>query len=244
MKLPQVYVFLLRLNIVRLIMAIKEGDFISLSYTGSTAGRVFDTTDEEKAKKAGIHSPTALYGPVTVCVGSKHVIAGLDEDLVGKKAGYTGKVTVPPEKAFGERDPKRMQSFPKSKFKEKPVRGQTINVGEMGEGTVVDVIGARVIVDFNAPLAGMTLDYEYTIEKVIKDPLDRFNGLVRLYAGKDLDTALGDGKVTISLPPGITYDRRWLLWRGRIIHEGFELIKEISEIVLVETFKRPEKKEE
>ncbi len=225
-------------------MAIKEGDFITLSYTGSTAGRVFDTTDEAEAKKAGIHSPNALYGPVTVCVGSKHVIVGLDEDLVGKKTGYKGKVTVPPEKAFGERDPKRIQSFPKSKFKEKPVRGQAIKVEELGEGTVVDVIGARVIVDFNAPLAGMTLDYEYEIEEQVKEPLGKFNGLIRLYAGKDLETTFEDGKVTVSLPPGITYDRRWLLWRGRIIHEGFELIKEISEVVLVESVKRPEKKEE
>lgn len=224
--------------------AIKEGDFIRLSYTGSTAGRVFDTTDEEAAKKAGIHSPPALYGPVTVCVGSKHVIVGLDEDLVGKKAGYTGKVSVPPEKAFGERDLKRVQSFPKNKFKEKPVRGQAIKVEEMGEGTVVDVIGTRVLVDFNAPLAGMTLEYEYTIEAVVKEPLDKFNGLIRLYAGRDMETSLEDGKLTVSLPPGITYDRRWVLWRGRIIHEGFELIKDIAEIVLVETFKRPEKKEE
>ena len=225
-------------------MALKSGDFIRLSYSGTTAGRIFDTTDEEEAKKAGIHSPGALYGPVTVCIGSRHVIAGLDEDLTGKKAGYKGSVTVPPEKGFGERDPKRVQSFPKNKFKEKPVRGQPIRVDEVGEGTVIDVIGARVIVDFNPPLAVLTLDYEYTIEELVKDPLEQFRGLIRLYAGKDLETAFDDGKVTITLPPGITYDRRWLLWRGRIIHEGFELIKGINEISLVESFRRPEKKEE
>ncbi len=225
-------------------MSIKEGDFIRLSYTGSTNGRIFDTTDEASAKSAGIHSPSAIYGPVTVCVGSKHVILGLDEEVAGKDAGSTGTVTIAPEKGFGERDPKRIQSFPKSKFKEKPVRGTTVKVDEMGEGTVIDVIGARVIVDFNAPLAGMTLDYKYTIEEQVNDPLEQFKGLIRLYAGKDLDTTLEDGKVTINLPPGITYDRRWLLWRSRIIHEGFELIKDISEITLIENFKRPEKKEE
>lgn len=225
-------------------MAIKEGDFIKLSYTGSTAGRIFDTTDADAAKNAGIHSPNALYGPVTVCVGSRHVIVGLDEDLVGKKTGYKGSVTVPPEKGFGEHDPKRVQSFPKNKFKDKPVRGQSIKIEEMGEGTVVDVIGARVIVDFNPPLAGLTLDYEYTVEEVVKDPLEQFQGLIRLYAGRDLETSFDDGKVVVTLPPGITYDRRWLLWRGRIIHEGFEQIKGITEISLVETFKKPEKKEE
>ena len=225
-------------------MAIKDGDFIRLSYTGTVDGVVFDTTDEEAAKKAGIHSPNATYGPVTVCVGQKHVITGLDEELVGKKAGAEGEVVVAPEKAFGERDPKRIQSFPKNKFSEKPVRGMQIKIEEQGEGTVVDVIGSRVIVDFNPQLAGQTLTYQYKIEEKVTDPLDQLKGLVRLYAGKEMEITLDDGKATVSLPAGINYDRRWLLWRGRIIHEAFELIKGISDIVLVETFHRPEKKAE
>ena len=58
------------------------------------------------------------------------------------------------------------------------------------------------------------------------------------------DVSLETDKATVTLPPGINYDRRWLLWRGRIIHEGFELVTGIAEIILVETFKRPEKKAE
>ena len=225
-------------------MAIKEGDFIRISYTGSVADKVFDTTDDAEAKTAGIHSENAIYGPVTICVGQKHVITGLDEELVGKKAGFEGSVTVAPEKAFGERDMKKVQSFPKNKFSQKPVRGMPVKIDEQGEGTVVDVIGSRVIVDFNAPLAGQTLTYKYKIEEIVKEPLDQLKGLVRLYAGREMEIALDDGKATITLPPGINYDRRWLLWRGRIIHEGFEQISGISEIVLVETYKKPEKKDE
>jgi len=225
-------------------MAIKEGDFVKLSYTGSANGIVFDTTDEAAAKAAGIHSPAAIYGPVTICIGQKHVITGLDEELVGKKIGTEADVTVSPEKAFGERDPKKVQSFPKNKFNEKPVRGMRVSLGEEGEGVVVDVIGSRVIVDSNAPLAGQTLTYHYKIEEKVEDPLEQLKGIIRLYAGKDMEIALDDGKATITLPPGINYDRRWLLWRGRIIHEGFETVKGVSEITLVETYKKPEKKEE
>lgn len=224
-------------------MAIKDGDFIKLSYSGSVDGNIFDTTDAAEAKSAGIHSPNAIYGPVTICVGQKHVILGLDEELVGKEIGAKGDVVVPPEKAFGDRDPKRIQSFPKSQFKEKPVRGMPVKMDEMGEGTVVDVIGSKVIVDFNAPLAGQTLSYHYTIEEDVTDSLGQLQGLVRLYAGRDLEIVIDNGRATVTLPPGLNYDRRWLLWRSRIIHEGFELIKDLSEITLVETFKRPEKKE-
>ena len=179
-------------------MAIKEGDFIRLSYTGTVNGSVFDTTEEEAAKTAGIHSPNATYGPVTICVGQKHVITGLDEELVGKKVGASGEIVVPPAKAFGERDPKRMQSFPKNMFKEKPVRGMPVKMEEHGEGTVVDVIGARVIVDFNPQLAGQTLTYSYKIEEKVSDALDQLRGLVRLYAGRDMEIAMDDGKVTVT----------------------------------------------
>ena len=224
-------------------MAIKEGDFIRLSYTGRVGDNVFDTTYEEEAKNAGIHNENAVYGPVTICIGQKHVILGLDEELVGKKVGAEGTVTVAPEKAFGERDPKRIQSFPKNQFKEKPVRGMQVRLGEQGEGTVVDIIGAKVIVDFNAPLAGQTLTYTYKIEETVTESSDKLKGLVKLYSGRDMEVSLDDGKATVTLPAGIIYDRRWLLWRGRIIHEAFEFTKDISEIVLVESFRRPEKKE-
>jgi len=225
-------------------MAIKDGDYIKLNYSGNVKGKIFHTTDEKEAKSAGIHSPDAIYGPVTICVGQKHVILGLDEELVGKDVGTTGDVVVKPDKAFGDRDPKRIQSFPKNQFKEKPVRGMPVKMTEMGEGTVVDVIGSKVIVDFNAPLAGQTLSYHYTIEEEVTDPLEQLKGLVRLYAGREMEIAMDDGRATITLPPGINYDRRWFLWRSRIIHEGFESIGGISEIILVETIRRPEKKAE
>lgn len=224
-------------------MSIEKGDFILLSYTGDFEGQVFDSTDEDEAKKAGIHNPPALYGPVAIRVGSRHVILGLDDELAGKDVGDEGEVEVPPAKAFGERDPKRVESFPKNRFKDKPVKGMHVKVEELGEGVVVDSIGGRVIVDFNHPLAGKTLHYTYKVEGVIDGVEDRVKGLIRLYAGKDMDISFENNVVTIQLPPGITYDRRWALWRSRVIHEAFEAMDEISGITLVETFTRPEKGE-
>jgi len=68
-------------------------------------------------------------------------------------------------------------------------------------------------------------------------------GLIQLYAGREMEVSLASGVLSIQLPAGITYDRRWLLWRSRVIHDAFELIPGIDEIILVETFKRPEKTE-
>ena len=62
-------------------MAITEGDYIKLEYTGSVDGIVFDSTSAEKAREAGIENPSAAYGPIMVRVGSGHVIPGLDDAL-------------------------------------------------------------------------------------------------------------------------------------------------------------------
>jgi FKBP-type peptidyl-prolyl cis-trans isomerase SlyD len=225
-------------------MAIQEGDFVKLHYTGTVDGRIFDTTDEDIAKSEGIHNAQALYGPVVIRVGSHHVIVGLDEALAGKEEGSEDEIDVPPEKAFGERDPNRIEAFQKSSFKEKPVKGMSVKLEDKGEGVVVDVIGNRVIVDFNHPFAGKNLHYSYKIESKVEDLVEEVKGLVHLYAGRDMEVSFDNGTVMVTLPPGINYDRRWVLWRSRIIHEAFEYIPDITEITLVETFKRPEKKEE
>jgi FKBP-type peptidyl-prolyl cis-trans isomerase SlyD len=219
-------------------MAIQEGDFITLSYTGSIAGIIFDTTDEEVAKGAGIHNPEALYGPVTIRVGSHHVILGLDEVLAGKEVGFEGEVDVGPDKAFGPHDPQKVEAFNKNAFKEKVKPGMHLKVEEKGEGTVVDVIGNRVLIDFNHPFAGKEIHYEYTIESEVTAIEEKVNGLIRLYAGRDMEIAFADGVLTITLPPGINYDRRWVLWRSRVIGESLEHIPEIKEVTLIETFKR------
>lgn len=228
-------------------MAIQEGNFIRLSYTGDFDGKVFDTTDEETAKQADVYNPQAQYGPVVIRVGSRHVILGLDDDLPGKEVGYTGEIEIPPEKAFGPHDPERIESFPKNVFKEKPSKGMHVKIEEKGEGVVIDTIGSRVIVDFNHPLSGKSLHYTYTLEASVESAKEQMKGLIQLYSGRDLDLTMKAGKMTITLPPGIAYDRRWVLWRSRIVHEAFEAIPDIQEIVLMEKFLRPtaeEKSEE
>ena len=224
-------------------MTIQQGDFITLSYTGSVAGSIFDTTDEEVAREAGVHTPDALYGPVTVRVGSQHVILGLDETLEGKEIGSEEEIDIPAEKAFGPREKDRIEAFNKNSFSEKPKVGVTIKVPEKGEGTVVDIIGNRVLIDFNHPLAGKELHYWFRIESAVTDVVEKVRGLIRLFAGRDMDVSFGDGVVTISLPPGINYDRRWVLWRSRIVHEALEFIPEVTEVTLVETFRRQEKED-
>jgi FKBP-type peptidyl-prolyl cis-trans isomerase SlyD len=218
-------------------MPVEEGSFVRLSYTGRIGEKVFDTTDEEMAKEAGIHNPQAVYGPVLVRVGKRHVVVGLDDALVGKEAGDEGTVEVPPEKAFGPHDATRVESVSVAKFDRRPGIGTTVEV-ENREGTVVNIVGRRVVVDFNHPLAGKTATYRFRVEEIVESRPEQIGGLIQLYTQRSMEVSLDDGVVTIRLPPAIMYDRRWLLWRSRVVQEIFEFYPDVSEIVLLESFKR------
>jgi len=222
-------------------MPVAEGSFVRMSYTGKIEGRVFDTTDEAVAKEAGIHNPEAVYGPMLVRVGKGHVVTGLDEALVGKEVGEEGTVEVPPEKAFGPRDESRIESVSLARFKEKPSVGQTVEI-ENREGRVANILGRRVVVDFNHPFAGKSVTYWFRIEEMVESQPEQIRGLIQLYTQRSMEVTVADGVVTIHLPPAIMYDRRWLLWRSRVVQEIFEFYPEIGEIVLRESFKRPEAK--
>ena len=220
-------------------MAITEGDYIRLEYTGSVDGIVFDSTSAEEAKEAGIENPSATYGPILVRVGSGHVIPGLDDALVGHEAGDKGEVEVPPEKGFGQYDRELVEGVPLKSFGEKVQVGSRVK-GENREGVVRDIIGSRAIVDYNNEFAGKALHYTFRIVEVVEKEIDRANGLVRLYSGRELPSTLRKGVLTFELPPGISYDRRWMLWKPTIVRDIIEAAPSVQEIRMIETFKRPE----
>lgn len=220
-------------------MALQEGDFVRIRYTGRIGGDVFDTTDEEIAKEEDVYNQMAEYGPVTIRLGSRHILAGLEEELIGKEVGTEGEVEIPPEKAFGEHDENEVMSFPVTQFREKPEPGMRVSI-EGREGMVISVIGRRAVVDFNHPLAGKSVHYTYSIVEKVEDQAEQIRGLIRIFARRsDIDIRITDGTVELELPHDIIYDRRWMMWRGNLISEIFKYYPDINDIVMKETFTRP-----
>lgn len=223
-------------------MVVQKGDFIKLSYTGKLEnGSVFDTTDANVAKEFGVYNEQASYGPETVVVGKGFVVSGLDEDLIGKEVGYHGTLTVPPEKGFGLRRIDQIETIPVKKFKE-PIRpGVRVNVGGR-TGTVENIAGGRARVNFNSPLAGETLAYDYTIESLIENHDEKVAAILKMFTGKEMEHTIADGKVTVEVPKDFAYNQRWLLAKGAIASELMEL-EGINEVIFQETYKKEEKKE-
>ncbi len=214
-------------------MGIAKGDFIRISYTGKTAddGRVFDTTDEEVAKANKIYNEKGKYGGDVIIAGSGHTLEGLEEDFMGKDVGYKGSVTIPPEKAFGVRNPELIESIPVNRFKDRPQVGMPVEL-DGRPGFVIRVIGRMAQVDFNRFLAGQTVIYDYEIKEKIEDTEGKARGLIALYIGKEMPVKVNDSELTVELEPEITYNQRWLMTKRQIARELIDNtdIREISYI--------------
>ncbi len=221
-------------------MVIEKGNYIKLTYTGTVNGVPFDTTDAEAAKKGHFFREGFTYSPAVVKVGSGHVLAGVDEDLVGKETGKEYKVTIPAAKAFGEHKKDDVKAIDKKTFQNKPELYERVTV-EGREGMVVNKIGNRYLVDFNHPLAGQSVDYTYKIEAVVTDPVECLEGTIKLITGHDMKVRNAHEKfVTVEVPAMVAmYNQNWFMTQYMIMQDAFTLFPAVESVKFVETFPRP-----
>ncbi len=168
---------------------LQDGDFIRLAYTARTAedDRLVDTTDPEVAEDEGVDTDEQTIEPRVIALGAGHLFEAVEEDVLGKEAGDTGSVTVPAAEAFGEYDPDEVRTVSAEKIPEDD-RYPGAHVDLEGQhGHVEAVIGGRARVDFNHPLAGEDIEYEYEILEEIEDRTERARGMIGMFVDADLE---------------------------------------------------------
>ena len=219
-------------------MSLGNGDFVKISYTGKLEnGDVFDTTDTEVAKQHGIYAEGIDYNPIIVVVGENMVVTGLDEDLIGKEVGYEGTVVIPPEKAFGHRNPELVEVVPTRRFEKKPVPGMRVNVGNR-TGTVESVVGGRVRVDFNLPYAGKTITYDYKIEKSVVNAISKIKGLIEYYMHKDFVVSKKGKIIRVEIPYEFAFNQTVQYYKGVLAEKIMRFI-DVEGVEYVELHKKP-----
>ncbi|MBL7160253.1 MAG: peptidylprolyl isomerase [Candidatus Aenigmarchaeota archaeon] len=163
-----------------------HGDFIKIDFLGKivSTGQIFDFTQEEVAKKEGLHNTEHKYVPALVIIGDNMVIPGVEKHLKEMKIGEEKEFTVPPEEAFGPRNPKLVKLFPMSAFIKQninPVPGAFVEIEKM-RGKVQSAAAGRVRVDFNHPLAGKELEYWIKITAQITTAESKVSELFSYYS--------------------------------------------------------------
>ncbi|MFB0560452.1 MAG: FKBP-type peptidyl-prolyl cis-trans isomerase [Candidatus Lokiarchaeia archaeon] len=187
---------------------VSKNDFALIDLIGriKDTGKVFDSTIQEVATKADIYDEREVYKPRLVVVGSGWVLPGIDEALEGLNIGETKTIEIPPEKGFGERDPKNIKTLSAREFQKqnvKPRPGMTIRMkGRLA--TVLKVGGGRIRVDMNHPLAGQVLEYDVTIKNILEKDEDKIKALIeRRIIGVDTSKFtinISEKSVEISIP--------------------------------------------
>ncbi|WP_435347679.1 FKBP-type peptidyl-prolyl cis-trans isomerase [Haloarchaeobius sp. HRN-SO-5] len=168
---------------------LQDGDFVRLAYTARTveSDRLVDTTDPEVAEEEGIEEEGREFEPRVIVLGEGHMFDAVEEELRGKDVGVSGTVTIPAVEAFGEYDDEKVRTVSVEKLPEDSRRpGAQVQVdGE--QGYVNAVIGGRARVDFNHPLAGEDIEYEYEVVDVVEDNVEKAQGLMQMFFDVDLD---------------------------------------------------------
>jgi len=138
--------------------AIEKGSSVKIEYTlKDDKGAVLDTNTGKEA--------------LAFTQGAKQIIPGLDNALLGMKAGDSKKVTVKPEDGYGPVDPKAEAEVPKNVLPQGAAvvgtrllaRGQD---GQPRPVTVKAVKDTTVLLDLNHPLAGQTLFFDVKVVSV------------------------------------------------------------------------------
>jgi len=120
--------------------------------------------------KVADQAVASSYGakPVEYTHGTGSVVAGVEENLTGLATGDRKSFDVPPEKAYGPRDPAAVRKVTRSIFSdpEQIREGETV-AGQINNqpvrAVVSQIAGDQVTLDFNHPLAGKTLQFEVEI---------------------------------------------------------------------------------
>lgn len=188
-------------------MATKKGDFVEVTFVGKEkeSGKVFDTNDPKEAKSAKLNTEEHHMHALNACIGQQDVIKGLDEAFEGKELNKNYSVDIPMEKAFGKKDAKLYQLVSAAKFKQQkidPYPGLVVTSNNMN-GVIKTVSGGRVMVDFNHPLAGKDLHYDFTITRIIADDREKLESTLHTFLGLHrvkVDVKEGNAEVAIELP--------------------------------------------
>src|SRR5256886_442214 len=162
-------------------MAAKAGDFLLVNFTLKVkeSGETVDTTYDAVANHPHLHQKDSSYGPRFIILGEGWLPKGLEDSLVGADIGKQTTVELPPDKGFGARDPAKMRLVPLRRFREQGIPSPGAQIELDGRPATVRAVGAgRVQVDYNHPLAGRTLIYEVSIEKVVEDDNEKVLNII------------------------------------------------------------------
>ncbi len=155
-------------------MTVEYGDTVLIEYAGRREnGEIFDTSERVLAQQEGLLSenPDRVYKPLEIELGNGAVLPGIEEALIDMEIGEQARITLPPEKAYGEPTDERIMDYDREEFEamlgdRELVDGFEVKADSGLTGRVVEIGDETVTVDFNHELAGETLIFDIEVVEI------------------------------------------------------------------------------
>lgn len=138
---------------------VTEGKLVKVNYTLTVDGNVVDSSKEGE--------------PFEFRTGDNQVIPGFEEALMGMHTGEKKSFQVSPEKGYGQENPKGIQTIPRDKLPtdRNPEVGMTLYAKMQDNQTIpvriTEVKEDTVVLNFNHPLSGKTLNFNVEVVEII-----------------------------------------------------------------------------
>lgn len=228
-------------------MPFSKGTLVYVNYTAKVkdTGDPIETTIEDEAKKMDIYDENRRYEPRLVAVGEGWVLKGLDEEIATMDVAQKKTAELPPDRAWGGRDPALLRMMPLRKFGDK---ADELRVGDEVEVdnrvAVIRFIGSgRAQVDFNHRLAGKTLIYEIEALRKVEPGEDTIRSLMKRRfpgEGEKLEFAQNDGEVAVKIPEeAFLVEGLQFIKRG-IANDVMQFVPEVKKVTFTELYERKE----
>lgn len=181
---------------------VKTNECVSLTYSGYANDVLFDSNVPEQLQKL---NPQATAEPSVVIVGGGMLVKGLDDALIGKEYGKQYTITLQPSQAFGMRRMDLVKTLPLKVFTDKNVHPRAGMALTLDDSLVkiIAVSGARVVADFNNPLANKVIRYDFTVTQQITDEQQRARATLQTVFKFIPSFIVRDNKVIVQLPQAL-----------------------------------------
>lgn len=228
-------------------MPFKKGDFLLIEHTAKVkeTGEIFDTTLEEVAKEERLFKEGEIYEPKLIVIGEGWVLQVLDDSLSALQLNKPKTIEIPPDKAFGSRDPDKLKMVSLRRLRDKgitPKLGMHIEY-EKKSATIRTVGAGRVQLDFNPPLAGKTLVYEVTAKKKLRTRKEKIFALIHrrmpIVEITKFKLDIGKTEAVIHVPEVAFYIEGLQLAKRGIVSDIQRFFSKITKTEFVETFRSP-----
>ena len=203
----------------------EEGTIVHVDYDlyNADSGDLIETTREEVAKEHDMHQEGRTYTPLVCVVGAGNLISGFEDSLLEAEADKDISLEIAPADAYGEKDPDQIETISVDKLLRHVRDPKSLYIGgpvsiEGRQGTLSYLAAGRARIDYNHPMAGRTLKYDYKIVKVVEGKEEKVAALLEANTGQEgFEVSFDGDDISIIVPQTMLFDPNAAMQKFRLV---------------------------